>query len=155
MNHKLLVVLETGGTSEKVAEYLARALSCGCSPDAKLVLFAVMPGLPPWIEAGEAVDATVQRDKIETERQEQTAKQMAGIRKYLVEHGVSDEIIPEETADSTLHIVPEILEAAKQHDCDTIVMARHHKSMIREFFTGDTAEKLLRHPTGFTVWLVE
>jgi nucleotide-binding universal stress UspA family protein len=138
-----------------VAEYVARACAGARGPDTKLVLFTMLPGLPPWIEASESGDAMAKREKFEAETRERTARILAEVRQYFVAHGVNDGIIAEEIADESPRIVPDILAAATRHGCDTIVMARHHKSMVREFFAGDPEEKLLRHPTGFTVWLVE
>jgi nucleotide-binding universal stress UspA family protein len=155
MKHKLLIALECNEPSEKVAEYVARACAGARTPDAKLVLFTVMPGLPAWVESGEAADAATQRDKVETEKRAEAVQCLAQVRQYLVAQGVDDRIIVEEISDETPWKVEHILASAKRYECDTIVMARHHKSMVREFFAGDTEEKLLRHPTGFTVWLVE
>jgi len=72
-----------------------------------------------------------------------------------VQHGVSDAAIAEEIAEASDRMVPDIPDSARRHGCDTIVVARHHKSIIREFLEGDFEEKLLRRPIGFTVWLVE
>jgi len=155
MKHKLLIALETSEPSENVADDVARACAGARGPETKLVLFTVMPGLPAWVESGEAADAATQRDKVEAEKRAEVAQALAQFRRTLVKEGVDDTIITEEICDETPWKVEHILAAAKEHGCDTIVIARHHKSMVREFFAGDSEEKLLRHPTGFTVWLVE
>jgi len=155
MQHKLLVVIEAGPTAVKVAEYVARAYAGATGPQAHIVLFTQQTGLPPWIEGGESGDASTQRDKFETETRERAVRCLADVRQQLVAHGVSNDILTEEIAEESQRIVPDILESARRHGCDTIVMARHHKSMVSEFFAGDAEEKLLRHPTGFTVWLIE
>jgi|GEM_PF-1826775 len=155
MNHKLLIALERGETSQKVADYVARACADARGPNTKLVLYTMLPGLPAWVESGESADASTQRDKVEDEKRAEAAQCLAEVRQYLVAHGVEDGLIVEEIADETPWKVADILATAKRYECGTIVMARHHKSMVAEFFAGDTEEKLLRHPTGFTVWLVE
>ena len=155
MQHKLLVVIEAGPTAGKVAEYVARACAGATGPQAHIVLFTQVSALPPWIEAGESGDASAQRKMFETEAHERAVRCLADVRQLLVAHSVNNDIITEEIADESPRIVPNILASAHRHGCDTIVMARHHKSMVREFFAGDAEEKLLRHPTGFSVWLVE
>lgn len=155
MQLKLLVVLEVGPSAMKLAAYLARVCSGATGPNLSIVLFIEQPGLPTWVESGESSDVATQRRRFEAEAQERTAGQLAEVRRYLVQHGISDDVIAEEIAESSDLIVPDILASSHQHGCDTIVMARHHKSMMREFFEGDSEERLLRHPTGFSVWLVE
>lgn len=164
MQHKFLVVLEAGPTSSKVAEYLARACAGaqgaeGAEGNAgaeefRVTLFMQLPSLPPWLEAGDSRDVVVPRRQYEAEARVQAATCMAGVREYLVQHGVSKEAIDEEIAEPSDRIVPDIRDAAHRHGCDTIVVARHHKSIMREFLEGDIEEKLLRRPIEFTVWLV-
>jgi nucleotide-binding universal stress UspA family protein len=155
MKHKLLLALEINESADKVAEYVARACAGARPPETKVVLFTMLPGLPPWVESGESADATTQRDKVEAEKQAEAVQWLAQVRQSLVTQGVADSLIVEEIGDESPWKVDHILAAARRHGCDTIVIARHHKSMVREFFAGNTEEKLLRHPTGFTVWLVE
>ncbi|MCG3146924.1 MAG: hypothetical protein PCFJNLEI_00359 [Verrucomicrobiae bacterium] len=153
MNHQLLIAIELNEPAQRVAEYVARA--CAGVTDARLTLFTMLPGLPAWVESGESADASTQRDKIEAEKRAEAEQCLANVRQHLVAHGVDDRMIDVEIADESPWKVEHILTAAREHGCDTIVLARHHKSMVREFFAGDSEEKLLRHPTGFTVWLVE
>ena len=152
MQHKLLVVIEAAATAVKVADYVARACA---GAKAQIVLFTGLPGLPPGIEGGESGAANAEREKFETETYARVVRCLADIRQQLVAQGVNNDLITEEIAEESQRIVPDILASAHRHGCDTIVMARHHKSMVSEFFAGDAEEKLLRHPTGFTVWLVE
>lgn len=47
-----------------------------------------------------------------------------------------------------------ILQAARAHDCYTVVVGRESYSWLRELFQGHVADKLMQQTDGRTLWIV-
>jgi nucleotide-binding universal stress UspA family protein len=154
MKHKLLIVLEDSPTTAAVMDYVAAACADSPPADGQLVLFTMLPALPAWVEAGDSTAAALQRDRLEADGVEHATRRFAEARRQLVAHGIPADCLREELVDESPQRADEVRRAAKRHGCDTIVMARHHQSLLREWLAGDPQEKLLHHPSEFTVWLV-
>ena len=79
MRHKLLVALDGGKGSSRTVRYVARACAANSDQDPRVILFNVLPNLPPSIEGarpGAALDLRVQ---FETETMDD-AQQMPRVR---------------------------------------------------------------------------
>jgi nucleotide-binding universal stress UspA family protein len=72
-----------------------------------------------------------------------------------VKRGVKPEQVTTEIAKQRGVIAPQILQAAADHNCDTIVVGRRGGSMLAAFLLGSVVEHLLRNPVGFAIWVVE
>lgn len=84
------------------------------------------------------------------------AERMLSELKQLVEQeGVRPECVKVEAVEDEGNVPVQIVDAAKRHRCDTIVIGRRGKSMVGQFFTDSVAARLLRDPIGITVWVVE
>jgi nucleotide-binding universal stress UspA family protein len=149
MRHKLLVAVDGKEPTWRVADYVGQACVGGC---AGVVVFHVLPALPPYIEAGESGDSSNMRDRYEAVSEEVAEKMVQAVRDRLMKPGVTAECDVEENDGN---VAEQIVAAAKRHVCDTIVVGRPSRSMIDEFFRGSVVEHLLRKPVGCTVWVVE
>lgn len=154
MKHRLLVAVDGEKTSVKTVRYVARACSGLLPGNMEIVLFHVLAALPPSLEAGDSPGIAEVRARIVEDRKSAAEKLLAGLKKEIVSEGISAVCVKTDWAEDT-DIAKLILDAARQHKCDTIVLGRRGKSMVGQFFGGGVAEKILRNPTGFTVWLVE
>ena len=88
------------------------------------------------------------------ETQQAGVRMLAEMKELLVREGVPANCITTEVASERGNVAPQILDAARAHGCDTIVVGRRGKSMVGQFFVGSAVELLLRNPTGFTIWVV-
>jgi nucleotide-binding universal stress UspA family protein len=155
MKHKLLVAVRGDKGTAQTVEYVRKACS-GLSVDKPgIVLFHVLPPLPPWLEAGDVTMLNIQRDNYITTALASGERMLAEMKDALVSQGLPAAFIETEVSDEIGKVSEAILDAARRHECDTIVLGRRGQSMIGQFFGGSVAEQLLRNPIGLTIWLVE
>lgn len=154
MNHKLLVAVGEGETSEKVAHYVARACA-GCeSPDGGIVVFHIFVPEPPFVEGADPVAAEELAERTARERTVAAEQLLADIKKTMILAGVKPGRITTEHAAAEGDITKQIIRAATAHDCDTIVVGHPNRSRLREFLAGGVVDHILRQPIDFTLWLV-
>ena len=154
MKHRLLVAVDGQKSSAKTVEYVAQA--CAGTTDAEngIVLFHVLRAMPPSLEAGDAAGVTESRERFVAKATAAAETMLAEFKTQLVRTGVPANGVTSDWVEEG-NIAELILAAARDHQCDTIVLGRRGDSMIGEFLVGGVAEKLLRHRTGYTIWLVE
>lgn len=158
MKHKLLVAVDGEKGSGETAEYVARACAGTNQEGFGIVIFHVLPALPNYY----GIAATSESDNVgqlatifETETQKAATRLLAETKDRIIQHGVNPEYVTTEIAKERGQIAPQILQAAADHKCDTIVVGRRGRSMVGQFFLGSVVEHLLRNPVGFTIWVVE
>ena len=153
MKHKLLLAVDGGKTSGRTASYVARACTGTRQPIWGLVLFHVLPELPKPDET--QIVRPEERDCIEARTRELAQQMLAALKEQLVREGVEPRLVSTVVAEERGNEVSQILRAGEDYDCDTIIVGRREGSMIGKYFAGSVAEKLLRNPTGFSLWVVE
>lgn len=139
MYHRMLLALDGSDASAKEVEYVAGMVSK--REDLYLHLAHVLP--PATIAesegASESARATLER-----------------LREQLAEGGVPPERIDFGTiqggTESTL--AEALLDAARDQECDTIVVGRHSLPWHRELFHQHPADELVRRARDVAVWVV-
>jgi nucleotide-binding universal stress UspA family protein len=155
MKHKLLLAVDGKEPTWKAAAYVSAACAGCAEKEPCIVIFHVLPAMPPWLEAGEAADAGSLRDRYEAVSIEGAEKMLDAVEDRLLNAGVPAGCVAKEIEEDTGHVASQIVAAARRHQCDTIVVGRSERSMIGEFFRDSVAEHLLRKPVGITIWVVE
>jgi nucleotide-binding universal stress UspA family protein len=155
MKHKLLVAVDGDKRSTKTLEYVREACLGATGESGRIVLFHVLPPLPPWLEAADATTVALRRDEYLETALAAGERMLSEMKKQLVAAGIPAECVETEVSDDIGRVSEAILDAARRHGCDTIVLGRRGQSMLGQFFGGGVAEQLLRNPIGFTIWLVE
>lgn len=156
MSLKLLVAVDGGPTTVHTVRYVAQA--CRGAPagnGSAVVLFHVLPPLPPSVESGRSRDAAHSREEQEEQAEKSGETLLEQLKTQLVSAGIPAETIAVASAVDNGDVPAQITEEARRHYCDTIVVGRRGKSMVGQFFSDSVVEKLLRNPIGFTVWVVE
>ena len=163
---KILIAVNDTDASRKAVTYVARLM--GRRADVHVRLFHVLPPTPPeLLESGgtedpnqeEQLSAELRRTRLQwTEQAKQAAlPSLEAASQVLVKHGLDARHIT--TAFSaSIHkpdVVREVIEAATQWDCATIVVGRHALPWVKEMFYRHVGEELLQHAQGFAVWVVE
>jgi nucleotide-binding universal stress UspA family protein len=154
MKHRLLVAVDGTKSSFKTALYAAQACAGSETRGVRIVLFHVLPRLPPNVEGSKAAEADRRAERFAVKAWDKAEQTLAQIKEYIVRAGVNPKCVATGIAEEG-DAVSKIIHAAATHGCDTIVVGRHGKSMISKFFTGSIVEHLLRNPVGYTVWVVE
>jgi nucleotide-binding universal stress UspA family protein len=155
MKHKLLVAVDGTESSFKIADYAAQACAGSETPGVRIVVFHVLPRLPPNVEGSKAAAADKRAEEFATKAWDKAEQTLAQIKERMVRAGVKPEGVLTEVAEEGGDVVAQIIHAAAAHGCDTIVVGRDEKSMFSKFLTGSVIEHLLRKPIGYTIWVVE
>jgi nucleotide-binding universal stress UspA family protein len=162
MKHKLLVAVDGEKTTAKTVTYVGRACAGETDADFGIAVLHVLP-VEPVLETWQMARVPERSQAafreylaaFRKETKEAGLRLLAEMKELLVREGVPAERITTELAAERGNVAPQILNAARAHGCDTIVVGRRGKSMIGQFFLGSVVEHLLRNPTGFTIWVVE
>jgi nucleotide-binding universal stress UspA family protein len=156
MKHKLLVPVDGEKASWKTAQYAARACAGHGAKTWGIVLFHVLPecthlpGKKPSPQKQAELIASFER-----ETPDGAEKMLADLRERVIREGVAATAVTTKIARNGGKVVEQILWAATNENCDTIVVGRRGKSMFGQFLSHGVVEQLLRNPTGFTIWVVE
>jgi nucleotide-binding universal stress UspA family protein len=164
--NKILIAVDDSEASMKAVTYVAQMVR-GREP-IQICLFRVLPPVPPrLLEFGGAEDPQKEQTlsaELKTAQAEwiEKAKKAAQLslktaQTILRDHGVSQHHISTHFS-SSIHkpnVVREVLEAATQWHCGTVVVGRHRLPWVEEFFHRHTGEKLVEKGQEFSVWVVE
>jgi nucleotide-binding universal stress UspA family protein len=156
MKHKLLVAVDGEKAFSKIIDYVARACAGSADDEFAIVVFHVLPMYPVCdymaaitVPVGDALDWFDNQTRLAA------TEILAKTKEALVKRGVKPEQVTTEIAKQRGVIAPQILQAAADHNCDTIVVGRRGGSMLAAFLLGSVVEHLLRNPVGFAIWVVE
>ncbi len=154
MKHKLLVAVDGGKNSLRTALYAAQACS-GSDTGVRIVLFHVLPRLPPHVESSRAAVAEKRAEVFGEKARNKAERMLAQIKDRMVRAGAAPQCVITEIVEEGGDVPAQIMEAATEYRCDTIVVGRHEKSTITKLLTGSVGDRLLRKPMGRNIWIVE
>lgn len=161
----ILVAVDGTEASLKAVTYVAQMVQ---GHDAiHICLFHVLPPIPPrLLEFGGAEDPqkelmlsaelkTAQFEWIEKAK-DSARPSLKTAHIILGDHGVSQDRISIHFS-SPIHkpnVVREVLEAAKQRHCGTVVVGRHRLPWVQELFHQHTGEGLVEKGQECSVWVI-
>lgn len=162
---KILVAVDDTEASLKAVTYVAQMVRGRDS--IYICLFHVLPPIPPsLLEFGGAEDPQKEEMLSAELRAAQfewleKAKEAAGLSLktahiILGDQGVSQDRISIHFS-SPIHkpnVVREVLEAAKQRHCGTVVVGRHRLPWVQELFHQHTGEGLVEKGQECSVWVI-
>jgi nucleotide-binding universal stress UspA family protein len=156
MKHKLLVAVDGEKASLRTIDYVARACVGSTDNEFAIVLFHVLPTFPVYdYMAGVTFPIRVAMEMFDNRTRLAATEILAKTKEALVNRGVKAEQVTTEIARERGNTAPQILKAAADHKCDTIVVGRSGECMVAAFLLGSVVEHLLRNPVGFAIWVVE
>jgi nucleotide-binding universal stress UspA family protein len=163
---KILIAVDDTEASLKAVAYVACMMSG--RKNLHVRLFHVLPSIPPeLLEYGGTEDPrkeaqlsselrTAQDEWVaQAKRSAQTSIESALV--LLIDHGLLAENVSSEFSTSVHkpEVVRDILEAAHQWACGTIVTGRHSLPWAQELFHRHVGQQLVQQAAGFAVWVVE
>jgi nucleotide-binding universal stress UspA family protein len=155
MKRKLLVAVDGTKSSLRTALYAAQACS-GSGTEGKIVLFHVLSRLPPHVESSRAVVAEQRAELFGEKARLKAERMLTRIKEQVVRAGVAPQSVSVEIVEEGGDVPAQIIEAAAEYRCDTIVVGRHEKSWVDKLLTGgDVGEKLKRKRAGYNIWVVD
>jgi nucleotide-binding universal stress UspA family protein len=163
--NKILLAIEDSEASMKAVAYVAEMVRG--REAIHICLFHALPPIPPrLLEYGgtedpqneQALSTELKSAQTEWIEKAKDAVQpsITRARSILQDHGVSQRHISTHFS-HTIHkldIVREILNAAKQSDCGTVVVGRHRLPWVQDLFHRHTGEGLIEQGQELTVWVV-
>ncbi|MFW6125159.1 MAG: universal stress protein [Pirellulales bacterium] len=167
MPERLLVAVDPSAASRKAVQYVGRIFGTRKPIDVEITLFHVADEPSQDVAASltdtaliETVGAVL-KDMTEPAAQ-RAEKLLTQCRDLLVAAGVPAEAIRikhtlQESRPEARRVVAAlaIVEEVKDGGYGTVVVGRRGTSNIPELYIGGVAEKVARHVTGATVWIVD
>jgi nucleotide-binding universal stress UspA family protein len=164
--NKILIAIDDSEASTKAVTYVSQMVRG--REHIQICLFHVLPPIPPsLLEFGGSENPQKERmlsKELKTaqaewiEKAKKAAQDSLTINQtILMDHGVSQHHISTHFSSSIhrLNVVREVLEAAKQLHCGTVVVGRHTLARVQEFFHRHIGEELVEKGQEFSVWVVE
>ena len=163
--HRLLIAVDDSEATRPAVEYVATVAPRSLRT---VVLFHVLPPLPPeLLEHGGVADDDAKADLAQELRQ---AQQLRSEERRLVEQGLFEWTrsrllasgIPDaailmrtSTSANAKAVVNEIISAAREHSCRTVVVGRESFSRFHQLFNRHICDELIRADDELAVWVVQ
>lgn len=142
--------------SQATVVYAAKACAGAEAPEeGGIVILHVLPPLLASIEGIEAAIAKKLGRRVQTNRRKAATTVLQELKQRAIQEGVRPEFVATEIAENSGDVLKQILKTATRHGCDTVVVGRSDRSLMREFLAGSIVERLLWKPIGFAIWIVE
>lgn len=163
-NKRILIAVDRSHASRRAVEYASETIGSQCGFHVLLLHLELPPRMLEW---GGSEDADVE-EHVEAEREttylKMEDKAIAKGRAMLqpLEAMLAKKAIDvagllvefEEPLDKK-NIADKILDAAREHNCGTIVVGRHSFSGLQRLFQHHVGEELVREGEKITIWVVE
>ena len=163
--NKILLAIENSEASMKAVAYVAEMVRG--REEIHICLFHALPPIPPrHLEFGGTEDPQKEqslRTELKSAQTEWMEKAKAAVQPsitraqaILQDYGVSQGQISTHFS-HTIHkldVVREILNAAKQFDCGTVVVGRHRLPWVQDLLHHHTGEGLVEQAQELSVWVV-
>lgn len=163
--NKILVAIEDSEASMKAVAYVANMVRG--REAIHICLFHALPPIPPRLLEYGGTEDPKKEEALHTElKSTQTAwiekakdavqPLITRARSILQDYGVSQSQISTHFSHTVhkLDVVREILNAAKQSHCETVVVGRHRLPWVQDLFYNHTGEKLVEMGQEFSIWVV-
>lgn len=155
---KLLLALDCSQHSQRAADYVTEILPH--LPQCELVLFSVVSGIPyseeelTKLTGGKEQDPKVHGDEDHQRELGQIQTFFNDVCARLEEKGFPAARVQRRIQPLRRGYGQDIMDAAKESDCDTIAVGRRGQSKIRELFGQSVSHDTLHCAGAITVWVV-
>lgn len=138
MYKKILVATDGSALSYKAT---TDAIALAASLNAALVVLKVVPCYPQSYFEGGVVLEAAEVERVETQWEADGQAIVNTVKQAAESQGVSAEAV---TLKSDV-VSDAIIEAAKQHECDLVVMASHGRKGVKRLLLGSETQQVLTH----------
>jgi nucleotide-binding universal stress UspA family protein len=154
MERKLLLAIDGSKNSLLSIDYITHFFQ-GC-PETRIVLFHVLPSIPPIYKDGELMDPVARRnlEAWKKKQQETNEKILIRSKEKLVKAGWSDSQIEIRAQGKRIGPARDILFEAEKGLYDAIVVGRRGLSKLEEVFLGSVSNKIIQGAKTIPVWVI-
>jgi len=154
MEKKLLLAIDGSKNSLMTLDYISHLFQF--CPEVKMVLFHVLPPVPPVYKEGDLTDPVAQKYLGDWKKKHQEAieKILQKSRERLIKAGWADAQLQIRAQEKRIGLARDILFEAEKGIYDAIVIGRRGLSKVEEVFLGSVSNKIIQGAKSIPVWVV-
>ena len=165
INRKLLVAIDDSESSDRAVTYVAQIING--RKEFQILLFHVPEPMPPQLLEFGGVENPERDAGAETQFRQAQSVKVAEMSRTVqpifarAQSRLREAHIPEQAIKTELFMPPaeqsldtSIVQAARAHGCNTVVVGRGAFSWLRELVQTHVADKLLQQADDLTLWIV-
>lgn len=151
---RILMAIDDSPPAQRAVDYAAGILPH--LPDCEVLLLALAPGVPAGSAEfePEAPAPEVHGDEDQHRNLERLRAAVDRAAERLEQAGLAAERVRGEVRPMHIGPVGDIVAAATQAGCDTVIVGRRGISRLRELFEGSVSSGLVHQIERLTVWVV-
>ncbi len=152
-----MIVIPFDGSKNALRSLHYLNLICGPKYNLKVTLFHILPYLPSIISDDGTIDNHSWSQITATEKKNvQIAERiLSKARITLIEMGFEEERIQTLYRKKVKDIALDTCRWAQNNKADTILMSRHGRTSLEDFFMGEISNKVVQHCQLCPVWIVD
>ncbi len=154
MEKKLLLAIDGSKNSLLTLDYVGRLFQF--CPEVGLVLFHVLPPVPPIYKEGGQLDLMAQKYLLQWKKKHQEAIEevLKKSQKKLIKLGWPESHVQIRAQEKRIGLARDILFEAEKERVDAIVIGRRGLSKMAEMFLGSVSNKVIQGTKEAPVWVV-
>ena len=151
---KIMVAIDGSENSLKSLDYID--LMYGPSHNIEVLLFYVLPALPPILTQDHAMSQAYWDGlrAVEESNVEMAENILAVARSAIIEKGFDKDKISTISKHKDISIALDIAQMADSNKVDAILLSRHGRTGLKDFFMGEISGKLLEYCKDYPVWIM-
>ncbi|MBW2092045.1 MAG: universal stress protein, partial [Deltaproteobacteria bacterium] len=154
-HRKILIAVDGSLPSSHAVDYAAKAVQL--VPNLHIVLFYVMPSIPPYLEEGSKTDGSklLRLRKLKEINAAEGKKILEKARNQLIKAQFPPERIEEKMLPRITGLAKDIVNEAEHGLYDALVVGRRGLSGAQEFFMGSVSSQLVQYATNVPLWVID
>jgi len=151
---KIMVAIDGSENSLRSLDYID--LMYGPSHNIEVLLFYALPALPPILTKDHAMSQEYWDGlrAVEESNVEMAEKILAEARSAIIEKGFDKDKISTISKHKDISIALDIAQMADNNKVDAILLSRHGRTGLKDFFMGEISSKLLEYCKDYPVWIM-
>jgi nucleotide-binding universal stress UspA family protein len=154
MEKKLLLAIDGSKNSLLALDYVTHLFQCG--PDIKIVLFHVLPPIPPIYKEEALMDRVTQKylNNWKVKQQEAIETILHRSRERLIKTGWPEDQIEIRAQEKRVGVARDILFEAQKGLYDAVVVGRRGLSAVQQMFLGSVSIKIIQGAKTIPIWVI-
>ena len=154
LSKKIMVPIDGSENSLRSLDYLE--LMYRNAHNIEVLLFYALPALPPILTKDYAMSQEYWDGlrAVEESNLEMAEKILTDARSAIIEKGFDKDKISTISKHKDISIALDIVQTADNNKVDAILLSRHGRTGLKDFFMGEISSKLLEYCEDYPVWIM-